>query len=44
VRVYRGGSWGFVGGEARAAFRGNVFQPSQRSYLVGFRLARTPAP
>ncbi|MFM2153050.1 MAG: hypothetical protein RL199_1485, partial [Pseudomonadota bacterium] len=44
ARVYRGGSWGFVGGEARAAFRGNVFQPSQRSYLVGFRVARTPSP
>jgi formylglycine-generating enzyme required for sulfatase activity len=44
VKVYRGGAWGFVSGEARSAFRGNVFVPNQRSYWVGVRAARSVGP
>ena len=41
-RVYRGGSWGYGGGTyCRAAVRcGNA--PADRSYYLGFRLARVP--
>jgi formylglycine-generating enzyme required for sulfatase activity len=40
-RVLRGGSWDFIPGGARAAYR-NILTPEVRfNDLIGFRLART---
>lgn len=44
-RVYRGGSWGSVAAEARAAYRnGGWFPKDMRSHQLGFRVARTLEP
>jgi len=40
-RVFRGGSWGFGPGSARAAYRGRG-HPSDRSRVRGFRLVLAP--
>jgi formylglycine-generating enzyme required for sulfatase activity len=42
-RVFRGGSWDYDAYFARCAFRLN-YSPSNRSSLVGFRLARSSVP
>ncbi len=39
ARVFRGGSWGDVGRDCRAASR-DRYAPSARDFLLGFRLAR----
>jgi formylglycine-generating enzyme required for sulfatase activity len=40
LRVLRGGSWGIIPGLLRSAGRFR-YQPTNRDYLVGFRVART---
>jgi formylglycine-generating enzyme required for sulfatase activity len=39
VRVFRGGSWGTIGTDCRAAARSG-YAPADRYFTVGFRLAR----
>ncbi len=43
IRVVRGGSWLSVAGDCRSAYRGYWRGPADRSYDLGFRLARTGA-
>ncbi len=40
-RVFRGGSWSFIGGHVRSAFR-DGYAPAKRYFNVGFRLLRSP--
>ena len=40
-RVLRGGSWGYIARDVRAAFR-DWLTPDLRNYYLGFRLARGP--
>jgi formylglycine-generating enzyme required for sulfatase activity len=42
VRVLRGGSSGYGGSLARSSSRNDGGAPTDRSHVVGFRLARTP--
>ena len=41
ARVSRGGGWGFIGADCRAAIRGRG-EPAVRNGSIGFRLARVP--
>lgn len=40
VRVFRGGSWSYLPGFLRSAYRGGL-EPGYRNIAVGFRVART---
>ena len=42
LRVLRGGSFNYIGSNARSSSRNFIFTPSLRIFNVGFRLARTP--
>ncbi len=42
ARVNRGGSWGNIASYCRSALRGGAM-PADRSYFLGFRLARVPS-
>jgi formylglycine-generating enzyme required for sulfatase activity len=40
-RVSRGGGWGSLGAECQAAYRAR-FAPTERNYVLGFRVVRVP--